>query len=210
MPAAELDAQLDSLHVRSQFNLAAPIDGTVIERNLTLGQMVGGDTAQRLFVIADLTTLWVTADIYEKDLPLIHPGEEVAVQAGAWPDQQFNGHINYVGDTVDPNSRTVKVRVAVDNHQLLLKPEMFVTATVHTPTSATVLTVPLAAVHGEGSGQSYVFVALEDNRFVRRPVSLGTKVNDRVAITDGLSAQDRVVTSGSILLKAEADRRANS
>ena len=210
VPAKELDAPLDALHVRSQFVLTAPIGGTVIERNLTLGQMVGGEGAQRLFVIADLGTLWVTADIYEKDLPLIRPGEEVSVHAAAWPQEEFHGHIDYVGDTVDPNSRTVKIRASVDNHQLLLKPEMFVTATVRTSSTAAVLTVPLTAVHGEGSAQPYVFIALDDDRFTRRAVTLGAKSEDRVTVTSGLSAQDHVVSEGSILLKAEADRHIDS
>jgi cobalt-zinc-cadmium efflux system membrane fusion protein len=203
--AAELDRPVDALHVRSQFNLTAPISGTVVDRNLTLGQIVGGDAAQRLYVVADLTQLWVTADIYEKDLPLIHAGEDVNVQAAAWPQEHFQGRLDYVGDTVDPNTRTVKVRLAVDNRRLLLKPEMFVTATIHTEGTVPVLTVPLAAVHGEGSEQPYVFTAREDGHFERRPVALGVKSGDRVAITAGLSAEDRVVTEGSILLNAEAD-----
>ncbi len=206
----ELDAPLDALHVRSQLDLIAPIAGTVVERHLTLGQIVGGDPAQRLFVIADLSTLWVIVDIYEKDLPLIRPGEAVRVHAAAWPDADFDGRIDYVGDTVDPASRTIKVRATVDNHQLLLKPEMFVTATVSSSRSVTVLTVPLAAVHGEGAGQTYVFTVVGNDRVVRRPVTLGSRWDGRVAITDGLSAQDRVVTTGSILLKAEADRQASS
>lgn len=206
----QLDGPLDALHVRSQLNLTAPISGTVVERTVTLGQMVGGDAPQRLFIISDLSTLWVTADIYEKDLSLIQPGQEVRVQATAWPDEEFQGHIDYIGDTVDPNSRTIKVRLAVDNHELRLKPEMFVTATVHTSGSAPVLTVPVAAVHGEGSGQAYVFTGSDGNRFVRRAVTLGAKVNDRIAILAGLSPQDQVVTAGSILLKAEADHQVNS
>jgi len=205
MPADALDGPLDSLHVRSQFNLTTPISGTVVERTLTLGQMVGGDNAPRLFVVADLDTLWVKADIYEKDLSLIHPGQEVSVRANAWPDEVFSGRIDYVGDTVDPNSRTVKVRATVDNHQQRLKPEMFVTATVQTDASATLLSVPLAAVHGEGSAQAYVFTVLDGDRVARRAVTLGVKVDDRVVVTAGLSPQDRVVTSGSILLKAEVD-----
>jgi cobalt-zinc-cadmium efflux system membrane fusion protein len=209
VPEAELDRPLDAMHVRSQFNLAAPISGTVVERNITLGQIVGGDPGQRLYVVADLAELWVTVDIYEKDLPLIHVGENVGVQAAAWPQEHFQGHIDYVGDTVDPNTRTVKVRLTVDNRRRLLKPEMFVTASIHTEGTASVLTVPLAAVHGEGSEQPYVFAVLDDDRFERRPVTLGAKVGDSVAITVGLTAQDRVVTEGSILLKAEADRQAN-
>ncbi len=208
--AAELDRPLDDLHVQSRFNLSAPLAGTVVERSVTLGQIVGGDPAQRLYVVADLSELWVTADIYEKDLPLIRTGEEVSVQAAAWPQERFQGRIAYVGDTVDANSRTVKVRLSVDNRRLLLKPEMFVTATVRTESTATVVTVPLAAVHGEGTAQPYVFTVLEGNRFARRPVTLGAKAEDHIAITNGLSVQDRIVTEGSILLKAEADRQANS
>jgi cobalt-zinc-cadmium efflux system membrane fusion protein len=207
---AELDRPLEALHVQSQFNLSAPIRGTVVERTLTLGQIVGGDPAQRLYVLADLGELWVTADVYEKDLPLIRAGEEVNVQAAAWPREQFHGHIDYVGDTVDPTSRTVKVRLAVDNRGLLLKPEMFVTATIRTEGNTAVLTAPLAAVHGEGSDQPYVFVAGADSRFIRRRVTLGARSEGRIIITEGLSAEDRVVTEGSILLKAEAERQANS
>lgn len=210
VPEAELDAPLDALHVRSQLDLIAPIAGTVVERHLTLGQMVGGDPTQRLFVIADLSTLWVIVDIYEKDLPLIRPGEVVRVRAAAWPESEFEGRVDYVGDTVDPATRTIKVRATVDNRNLLLKPEMFVTATVSSSSSVTVLTVPVAAVHGESAGQSYVFTVVGNDRVVRRPVTLGSRWDGRVAVTDGLSAQDRVVTAGSILLKAEAERQANS
>jgi membrane fusion protein, heavy metal efflux system len=209
MSQEQLDGPLEALHVRSQFNLTTPIAGTVVERTVTLGQMVGGDAAQRLFIVSDLNALWVTADIYEKDLSQIHVGEDVTVQAAAWPGQDFRGRIDYVGDTVDPNSRTIKVRLTVDNRQLRLKPEMFVTATVHTSGTATVLSVPMAAVHGEGAGHPYVFIGADANRFVRRAVTLGTKSDDRVTILSGLSPQDQVVTTGSILLKAEADRQAN-
>jgi membrane fusion protein, heavy metal efflux system len=209
LPPAELDRPLDALHVQSRFILSAPIAGTVVESTLTLGQMVGGDPAQRLYVLADLTELWVTADVYEKDLPAIRPGEDVSVQAAAWPQEPFRGHIDYVGDTVDAVSRTVKVRLMVDNRRLLLKPEMFVTATIRADGSSTALTVPPAAVHGEGSEQPYVFTALGDNRFARRSVTLGARTRDRITIAAGLSPHDDVVTEGSILLKAEADRQAN-
>ncbi len=209
VPAAELDQPLDALHVRSQFDLTAPISGTVIERTLTLGQMVGGDSAARLFVIADLGTVWITADIYERDLPLIQHGEEVRVHAVARPEEEFRGRINYIGDTVDPNSRTVKVWATVDNQLQRLKPEMFVTVTVQTTATKSIATVPLAAVHGEGTGQAYVF-AVEGTRLVRRPVTLGTKSDHRVAVTDGLTVDDRIVTEGSILFKAQTERASNS
>jgi membrane fusion protein, heavy metal efflux system len=210
LPQPDLDGPLDALHVRSQLELKAPISGTVVDRDVTLGQMVGGDTPQRLFVIAELSELWVTADVYEKDLPLVHTGEAVSVRAAAWPAEEFTGQIDYVGDTVDANSRTVKIRATVDNRRLLLKPEMFVTAAVRTTGTISVLSVPLAALHGEGSGQPFVFVAAADDRFVRRSVTLGAHRDDAVVITTGLSPQDRVVTEGSILLKAEADRQSNS
>jgi cobalt-zinc-cadmium efflux system membrane fusion protein len=210
IPGATLDRPADQLHVQSRLALTSPIAGTVIERTLTLGQMVGGDPAQRLYVISELTSLWVNVDVYEKDLPLVGRDEEAAIQTTAWPDAEMHGTVSYVGDTVDPASRTVKVRIQVDNSKLLLKPEMFVTAAIRTTARASVLTVPLAAVHGEGSGQPYVFTALEGNRFARRPVTLGARHADRVVVATGLSAQDRVATEGSILLKAEAERQSQA
>ncbi|HVN85048.1 MAG TPA: efflux RND transporter periplasmic adaptor subunit [Candidatus Binatia bacterium] len=209
VPEADLDRSLDALHVRSQFNLTAPIAGTVIERTMTLGQNVGAEAGQRLFVIADLSTIWVTADIYEKDLSLIARGEDVVVQTPAWANEEFKGKIEYISNTVDANTRTVKVRCAVDNRELKLKPDMFVTATVVTQASTTTLSVPLAAVHGEGLGQSYVFVAVADDRFAPRPIKLGDKFDGRAAVVSGLTTQDRVVSEGSILLKAEAARQSN-
>ncbi|HYC23344.1 MAG TPA: efflux RND transporter periplasmic adaptor subunit [Candidatus Bathyarchaeia archaeon] len=210
VPADTLDRPPDQLHVQSRLGLTSPVAGTIVERTLTLGQMVGGDPAQRLFVVADLTSLWVNVDVYEKDLPLVGRGEQATIQTAAWPDDQMHGAIDYVGDTVDPASRTVKVRIRVDNAKLLLKPEMFVTAAIDTTATASVLTVPLAAVHGEGAGQPYVFAALADNRFARRAVKLGARRADRVVVAAGLSAADRVATEGSILLKAEAERQSQA
>jgi cobalt-zinc-cadmium efflux system membrane fusion protein len=204
---AELDAPVEALHIRAQYDLAAPIAGTVVERALTLGQMVGADPGQRLFVIADLKTLWVTADLYEKDLPHVQRGDEVLVQAAAWPQEHFEGRIDYVGDTVDPNTRTVKLRLSVDNSRLLLKPEMFVTVAVHTQAGLDTLTIPIGAVNGEGTERPYVFVQQDATQFVARPVTLGAKVDDRVVVTAGLTPSDRVVTGGTILLKAAVERQ---
>ncbi len=204
---AELDAPVEALHVRAQYNLTAPIAGTVVERTLTLGQMVGADAAQRLFVIADLQTLWVTADLYEKDLAHVRRGDDVLVEATAWPQEHFEGRIDYVGDTVDPNTRTVKVRLGVDNGRLLLKPDMFVTVAVRTQEGADTLTIPVGAVNGEGTDRPYVFVQQDGAQFVVRSVTLGPKMDDRVAVTAGLTPNDRVVTSGTILLKAAVERQ---
>src|SRR5262249_25576937 len=152
VPPATLDQPPDELHVESRLALRAPIAGTVVDRSLTLGQMVGGDASQRLYTIADLSQLWVNVDVYEKDLPLVRRGEAATVPTTAWPDERFRGAIDYVGDVVDRAARTVKIRIAVDNGRMLLKPEMFVTAELATAVNTAVLSVPLAAVHGEGSG----------------------------------------------------------
>src|SRR5262249_37316965 len=127
---AELDVPQGELHVHSRWNLTSPIAGTVVDRSLTLGQIVGADAAQKPFVVADLRELWVTADVYEKDLRYVRPGDPVRVEAAPWPDRAFDGSIEYVGSTVDSATHTVKVRASVENGDLLLKPEMFVSATI--------------------------------------------------------------------------------
>lgn len=199
---AELDRPLNDLHVRSEFPLAAPLHGTVIDRQLTLGQMVGGDSDKHLYVIADLSALWVVADVYEKDLPLVRSGEEVTIEPIAWPGEKLHGAIEYVGDVVEAATRTVKVRVAVDNAGLRLKPEMFVNVVVQTQSEAPVLSIPLAALHGEGQGAAYAFVASDHGRFARRPIVIGDKFDDRVVVVSGLEPQARVAARGSILLEA--------
>ena len=111
--------------LRSLIPVVAPLSGTVIERTLTAGQFVQGD-GTALLTIADLSTVWVLVDVFESDIHVVHPGLRVAVTAAAYPSQRFMATVDRISDKVDPDTRTLKVRLLVSNPGLLLKPEMFI------------------------------------------------------------------------------------
>jgi cobalt-zinc-cadmium efflux system membrane fusion protein len=185
--------------------ITAPRAGVVVERNVTPGQVVAygaSDTPASLFVIADLTTMWVLADVYEPDVPSVKPGQAMTVRLPCCPSERYEGQVGYISDAVDRETRTVKVRGTVPNRGRALKAEMFVKVSIATGASRA-LTVPQAAVHRE-AGVTFVLVARGPDGYERRPVTLGPDVDGAVEIVRGLSPADRVVSQGSILLKKSA------
>lgn len=177
----------------------------IVERNVTPGQVVAygqSDAPASLFVIADLATMWVLADVYEPDVASVKTGQRMVVRMPCCPDQPYEGRVAYISDSVDPQTRTVKVRGAVPNRDRTLKAEMFVKASIDTGT-ARVLAIPQAAVHREG-GATYVLVATGKDAYERRPVTPGADLDGAVEVRDGVTPEDRVVGQGSILLKKSA------
>lgn len=205
VPAAELDKPRAEQRISSRFDLKAPIGGTLIERNVTVGQMVGNDPAQMLYTIADLTVLQVVAEVYEKDLSRVVKGMTVSVTVEAYPEEVFPATVVYIGDMVDPATRTIKVRCNVTNPNLKLKPEMFARVLLKLGAGAPVLAVPKEAVLGLG-GQSYVYVQTPDGGYERRPIRTGTVASETVQVTEGLQAGERVVVRGALLLKGEQEK----
>ncbi len=205
VPAAELDKPRTERLITSRFDLKSPLTGTVVERNVTVGVMVGADPTQMLYTIADLNMLQVVAEVYERDLSRVSKGTPVTVTVEAYPDETFSGTIVYVGDVVDPTTRTIKVRCNVTNHDLKLKPEMFARVRLKTGSSTPVLALPKEAVIEVG-GQAFVFVQAADGRYVRRPVVTGTMAGDTIQIREGLQAGERVVVKGALLLKGEQEK----
>jgi cobalt-zinc-cadmium efflux system membrane fusion protein len=182
--------------------VTAPRHGVIVERNVVPGQVVAygqSDTPANLFVIAELDTMWVLADVYEPDVPRVRLGQAVTVTLPCCPGEGYTGKVTYIADAVDPQTRTLKVRVVVPNRGRSLKAEMFVKVTLATATT-TVLTIPQSAVHRE-EGQTFVLVAGAKDEYQRRTVKLGADLNDAVEVIEGVSPPDHVVTSGSILLK---------
>jgi len=205
VPAAELDKPRTERLITSRFDLKSPLTGTVVERNVTVGLMVGADPTQMLYTIADLNVLQVVAEVYERDLSRVSKGTPVTVTVEAYPDETFSGTIVYVGDVVDPTTRTIKVRCNVTNHDLKLKPEMFARVRLKTGSSMPVLALPKQAVIEVG-GQAFVFVQAADGRYLRRPVITGTMSGDSIEIREGLQAGERVVVKGALLLKSEQEK----
>lgn len=205
VPAAELDKPRAEQRITSRFELKSPLEGTVVERSVTVGQLVGADPAQVLYTIADLNVLQVVAEVYERDLSRVTRGIPVTVTVEAYPGEAFSGTIVYVGDVVDPTTRTIKVRCSVTNRGLKLKPEMFARVNLKMGSGSPVLVLPKEAVMEVG-GREFVFVQAADGRYVRRPVVTGVTSGDIIQIRQGVEAGERVVVKGALLLKGEQEK----
>jgi len=184
----------------SRVPVRAPISGTVIERTITNGQFIGTESTP-LLTIADLSTVWVQADVFERDLHRIAAGQQADVTTTAYPDDRFHAEVARIGAVVDPQTRTAKLRFVVANPRRRLKPGMFTTATLQVAADTPALTVPAKAVFVE-NGRSYAYVQTAPLEFARREVAISPSDGGRVRITRGLSAGERVVTDGVLLLRA--------
>jgi membrane fusion protein, heavy metal efflux system len=205
VPASELDKPRSQQTISSRFDLKAPIAGTVVERNVTVGQTVGNDPAQVLYTIADLNILQVVAEVYEKDLRRIKTGEPATVTVEAYPEDAFAATVVYVGDVVDANTRTIKVRCDVKNADHKLKPEMFARVSVKLGNEVPVMVLPKDAVIELG-GQGFVYVQTAQDTYVRKAVVVGTVAGDTIQIREGVQPGDRVVVKGALLLKGEQEK----
>jgi cobalt-zinc-cadmium efflux system membrane fusion protein len=193
---ATIDALAKKTDLAATFSLNSPMDGIVVERNATVGASVGTDT--NLFKIIDLSRVWIDADVFEKDLPRVRPGQEVKLKVTAFPESTFSGKVILINSVVDPDTRTVKVRTEVANPDGRLKPDMFANVQIVTDVNRAAISIPQSAVLND-EGKTIVFVA-EGNGYKKRQVQAGIRNNDRVEIVDGLSAGDKVVVKGNYLL----------
>jgi cobalt-zinc-cadmium efflux system membrane fusion protein len=202
VPATELEKPLAQQRITSRFELKSTLTGTVVERTVTPGQSVGGDFSQVLFTVADLETVQVVADVYERDLDLVKVGQLATVAVEAYQGVGFPAVIAAIGDVVDPITRTIKVRAWVNNEARKLKPEMFARLNIDVGDGTSFITVPKEAVL-EVDGKEFVYVAESDGRYVKHPVKIGTAAGDEVRVLEGLVPGERIVTKGAILLKAQ-------
>ncbi len=182
----------------STFPLSTPFAGTVIEKHAILGELAQPD--KPLFTVADLSKLWIEANLFEKDLGRVKVGAEAVVTVAAYPDATFAGKLTYIAAVVDKETRTVSARVEVANADGRLKPEMFATAAIRTGGKGKGLLLPEEAVVLM-QGQPTVFIE-EYGGFEPRTVELGEKLRGRVVVKTGLAAGDKVVTAGTYALKA--------
>jgi len=189
--------------IKADVSLRAPFDGRVIMRNITRGEVV--ETQQKLFTVADLSDVWVVGNVPEKDVQFIRKDQKVNVIVSAYPHAIVPGTITYIGDVLDPATRTMRLRVTVLNPDRLLKPEMFATVLVYASPTPDALTVPLAAVQNGPAG-TMVFVQRGTNDFEVRTVKVGSEQGEVVTVLEGVSAGEQVVTKGSFVLKSEMER----
>lgn len=182
--------------------VTTPVGGVVLEKTITQGEMVNSEKA--LFTVADLSTLWVVIDIYEKDISRLRLGTGVKVSVTAFPDQTFRGKIAYIGAVVDEKTRTEKARVTIDNSSGLLKPGMFATVLIEATGSRAerLIAVSEEAVLVDGT-KRYVFIQTAPDKFKRREIEAGRTLGNRIEVTSGLKEGESVAVKGAFILKSE-------
>jgi cobalt-zinc-cadmium efflux system membrane fusion protein len=201
--ASAVLAAFGGSHGANEYQLRSPISGVVVERNVAVGTEVHVDQDKPLITIADLSTLWVMADVYEQDVSRIHVGDEAHVHVPAFPDRDQVGHITYIGNTIDPVTRVAVARIEIPNPDSSLRPGMFANVQVEGLSDGAV-DVPIAAVLARRD-QFFVFTKNPNGTFAEREVRPGEQHGQHIQILSGLAPGDPVVTEGAILLDAEAN-----
>ena len=182
--------------------ITAPIDGTIIARKVGPGQYVRADSGEALYTIADLSTMWLKAQIFEQDIALVHIGQEIEARVSAAPNRIFKARINTISSTSDLTTRRVVVRSEIGNPDGVLKSEMFASFKIGTEEASTTPAVPTDAVIREGDVAT-VWVEAEPMLFKRRVVDIGIEQNGLTQIRSGLDFGELVVARGAIFVDNE-------
>ena len=182
--------------------ISTPIDGTVIARKVGPGQYVRSDSGEPLYSIADLSIMWLKANVSENDIGLVRVGQEIEVKVLAVPDRVFKARIGAIGAASDAATRRVVVRSEIPNPEGALKSEMFATFKIVTGNGEPDAAVPVDAVIRDGD-LAFVWVEREPTLLERRPVKLGIELNGRLQIREGLQPGERVVARGAIFVDNE-------
>jgi RND family efflux transporter MFP subunit len=203
LSAQQASALRSPSQVQSEVSLPSPVSGMVINRSVNPGEVI--EANKELLRVADLSSVWIIAQVYEKDLPHVRVGSQASLTAAAYPGRVFRGRVAYLDPSFNPATRTAQVRIEAANRGQTLKLGMFVNVSFASARGAKpmVAVVPVAAVQQIGH-QQVVFVATKEAHvFAMRPVRLGPETNGLYPVLEGLSAGERIVTGGSFLLRAE-------
>jgi RND family efflux transporter MFP subunit len=201
----QLRALEQSGEARRTLTFRSPVSGIVMTKKAVQGmRFMPGDS---LYEIADLSSVWVMADVYEQDIGLVRTGSKAKITIGAYPDQRFEGTITYVYPTLTAETRTVPVRLEMANPRQLLKPAMFAEVELPVGGKGKVLTVPISAVIDSGT-RRVVLVQLAEGRFEPREVKLGVRTDSYVEVMDGVKDGEQVVVTANFLIDAESNLKA--
>ena len=188
--------------VQKTLTLRSPLRGVVVQKNVSSGQRIMAGDA--VYQVADLREVWLEGEVFERDLAAIRLGEMVTAEFAALPGQPRQGRIVYVSPTISAETRTTKIRVALSNADLVLKPGMYASLQIRGDARRDVLSVPRSAVLATGT-RVLVFVKGADGTLTPREVELGGNTDDRVEIRRGLAAGETVVSSATFLIDAESN-----
>ncbi len=205
MSAAQVKALARSGQVKRTFTFASPVSGIVTEKKALQGMrfMPG----EELYQVADLSSVWVVADVFEQDIGFVQSGATAKVRINAYPDKVFEGKVSYVYPTLNEMTRTVPVRVELANPGLLLKPAMYAQLELPVAARGAVVTVPVSAVIDSGTRQ-IVLIEQGEGRFVPREVKLGARSDDHAEVIEGVKDGERVVVAANFLIDAESNLKA--
>lgn len=179
--------------------IRSPIGGTVVEKLISPGQLLQSSTP--CFTVADLSSVWVLANVFEADLGAVHVGDTADVLTGS--GQTLTGRVDYIAAIVDPNTRAVPVRLDVPNPGEVLKRDLYVHVRLHSRQTAQGILVPVSAVLRDDQNLPFVFVAKPDGTFERRRVDLGARYGDGQEVRSGLTAGESIVVEGGLFLQNE-------
>jgi len=189
--------------INPETTIFAPIAGTVVQRKIGPGQYVNSGASDPVFVIGDLSTVWLTAFVRETEASTVVVGQELTFNLLALPGRTLTGRINYVAAAIDPATRRLMVRATVDNASAQLKPEMFATVTIYAPDDQPSVGVPKQALIYEGD-QVRVWVAHEDKSIELRQIKTGLANGDLVEVHGNLKPGEQIVTKGSLFIDRAA------
>ena len=190
----------NNLYDKELIPIRSPIDGVVMARNISVGQVV--DTGFEAFVISNLSTVWVTAAVNEQDLALLHVGSQADVVTAGFQDRVFKGRVGMIGAALDPETRTTPVRIVVPNPGSLLRTGMFASVHIAQPRTREAIFVPEDALQ-DINGMKVVFTTRDGTSFQARTVTLGTRSMGKAEVVEGLGQEDRIVVNGAFMVKSE-------
>jgi membrane fusion protein, heavy metal efflux system len=198
---AEIDQILAQRKVDSTLGVPSPISGTVIARNAAEGFLTQPGAAPAPYSVADLSTMWMVANVIETDAPFYHVGQEVQVRVPAYPDKVFEGHVSTVGSMIDPNTHRELVRSEIADPDHLLRAGMFASFVIRLTNPVQSAAVPVDAVVREGDGSMTVWVTTDRRHFTQRTVTIGIQQQNGFSqVLSGLQANEQVVTDGAVFL----------
>ncbi len=205
VPGSHLEKLTESGKASRAISMVSPANGVVIEKNAVAGMMF--EPGMNLYRLADLSIIWIKAQIYEQDMPFVQLGQEARARIASLPGEAFVGRVTYVYPTLDPKTRTAQVRMEFHNPGLRLKPGMFTTVELESELEPSAILVPESAVLRSGDTTT-VFVALDGGKFDPRNISIGQRDSSgKYQVLHGLAAGERVVTSAQFMLDSESQLR---
>jgi membrane fusion protein, heavy metal efflux system len=199
----EIAAFQDKGRISAETPIFAPIAGTIVQRKVGPGQYVNAGSSDPVFVIGDLSTVWLVAFVRETDAALVHVGQDIQFTVLAYGDRMFTARINYVATALDPSSRRLLVRATIDNPETLLKPEMYANVSIVTEKDLAGVAVPREALIYEGNSVR-VWIAHDDRTIELRRIKTGLINGTMIQAVEGISAGERVVTKGSLFIDRAA------